>query len=49
MSRPAKGLTSGTITRLEAGTTDPSWSSITPLAAALDLQPSELVRMAENG
>lgn len=41
------GLAVGTLTRLEAGSTDPSWSSVKGLAAALGLSLADLSRMAE--
>ena len=41
------GLAVGTLTRLEAGLTDPSWSSVKGLAAALKLPLVELVRRLE--
>ena len=41
------GLAVGTLTRLEAGTTDPSWSSMKGLAAALGMPLADLVRRAE--
>ena len=41
------GLAVGTLTRLEAGATDPSWSSVKGLAEALGLSMAELGRMVE--
>lgn len=38
------GLAVGTLTRLEAGSTDPSWSSVRAIAQALGVPLSELVR-----
>lgn len=45
----AAKLAVNTLTRLEAGQSDPSWSSIEALARALDVKLSVLVRTAEAG
>jgi transcriptional regulator with XRE-family HTH domain len=42
-------LAIGTLTRMEAGTTDPSWSSVRALAEALGLSLAALGRLAEGG
>jgi transcriptional regulator with XRE-family HTH domain len=41
------GLAVGTLTKLEAGKTDPSWSSVRALAGALGLSLVQLGRMTE--
>jgi transcriptional regulator with XRE-family HTH domain len=41
-------LAIGTLTRLEAGTTDPSWSSVRALAEALGISPTVLGRLVEG-
>ena len=41
------GLAVGTLTRLEAGTSDPSWSSVKGLAEALGVSMAELARRVE--
>ena len=43
------GLAVGTLTRLEAGLTDPSWSSVRGLAGALGISLAELAKRAEGG
>jgi hypothetical protein len=40
-------LAVGTLTKLEAGTTDPSWSSLRALAQARTLSLVQLARMVE--
>jgi transcriptional regulator with XRE-family HTH domain len=40
-------LAVGTLTRLEAGSTDPSWSSVRAIAEALKLSMVQLGRMVE--
>jgi transcriptional regulator with XRE-family HTH domain len=40
-------LAVGTLTRLEAGNTDPSWSSVRAIAEALKLSMVQLGRMVE--
>jgi transcriptional regulator with XRE-family HTH domain len=42
------GLAVGTLTRLEAGLSDPSWSSVKALSGALGMPLVELVRRAEG-
>jgi transcriptional regulator with XRE-family HTH domain len=41
-------LAVGTLTRLEAGSTDPSWSSVRAIADALKLSMVQLGRMVET-
>jgi len=41
------GLTSGTLTRLELGQSDPSWSTICAVAKALDVRLREIVTAIE--
>jgi transcriptional regulator with XRE-family HTH domain len=42
-------LALGTLTRMEAGTTDPSWSSVRAIAEALGLSLAALGRLVEGG
>jgi predicted transcriptional regulator len=47
---PSGDLAVGTLTRLEAGSTDPSWSSVRAIDEALKLSMVQLGRMVEaNG
>lgn len=41
------GLTGGTLTRLELGQSDPSWSTIRAVAKALDVRLREIVTAVE--
>lgn len=41
------GLTGGTLTRLELGQSDPSWSTIRALAKALDVSLREIITAVE--
>jgi len=41
------GVTTGTLARLELGQSDPSWSTIRAVAAALELSLSELAAAVE--
>jgi transcriptional regulator with XRE-family HTH domain len=41
------GVTTGTLARLELGQSDPAWSTICAVAAALDLSLSEMAASVE--
>ncbi len=43
----AAGLTTGTLARLELGQSDPAWSTVQAVAAALDVSVAELAEKVE--